>query len=50
MLSLKNITRGNVTCQVLLHRKEGRENDQSDHLGVAKLDRLNRMNILIRKD
>jgi hypothetical protein len=31
-----------------LHRKEGRKNEQSDCLSFAKLDKLNRMNIVIR--
>jgi hypothetical protein len=37
-----------VSCQVSLHRKEDREKEHSDCLSFAKLDRLNRMNIVIR--
>jgi hypothetical protein len=40
-----------VFCQVSLHRNEGRENEQSDFLSFAKLDRLKRIlcNIIVIK-
>jgi hypothetical protein len=50
MLSLITSRKENVSYQVLLHRKEGRENEWSDHFSFTKLDRLNRINLLIRID
>jgi hypothetical protein len=40
----------NVSCHMLLHWNEGRENEQNNCSFFAELDRLNRMNIQVRLD